>query len=143
MEFTVRRRGVNLKAVSRNAPAKFRRFVTETVGYFAYDTMVKRAPYKTGKLRSSVRRVVKGWEVTVKPTVDYAVYVEKGTAPHIIEPVNAQVLRFVVGGQVVFARHVAHPGTKPKPFVRETTEEVRRMLPIMFKQLGAEIWSNA
>lgn len=51
--------------------------------------------------------------VSLRAEVDteYASYVEEGTAPHIILPVNVTVLRFVVPGQgVVFARVVHHPG---------------------------------
>lgn len=56
----------------------------------------------------------------------YATYVNDGTRPHVIRPRNAQVLRFRVGGRIVFARKVDHPGTKPNPFLDRALEEVAR-----------------
>jgi hypothetical protein len=45
------------------------------------------------------------------------IYVIKGTRPHVIRPVRAQALRFTVGGRVVYARIVHHPGTRPNDFL--------------------------
>ena len=62
----------------------------------------------------------------------YAVYIDRGTAPHIIRPRRASVLawagdatgRRATGrtrkgykGPMVFARQVHHPGTKARPFM--------------------------
>lgn len=41
----------------------------------------------------------------------------EGTSPHEIVPTNAQVLRFTVGGTVIFATRVSHPGTKPNRYL--------------------------
>jgi len=38
-----------------------------------------------------------------------------GTRPHMIYP-HGKALRFEVGGKVVFAKYVRHPGTRPNPF---------------------------
>lgn len=55
-----------------------------------------------------------------------AVWVEFGTAPHLIVPRQAgKALRFKSGGSVVFTRRVHHPGTRPAPFLRPALEEVR------------------
>jgi hypothetical protein len=48
-----------------------------------------------------------------------ALYVINGTRPHLIRPVRAKALRFTVGGQVVYARLVHHPGNKPNDFLRK------------------------
>ncbi|WP_234467785.1 hypothetical protein [Streptomyces sp. MBT62] len=40
-----------------------------------------------------------------------------GTRPHIIRPRRARALRFEVGGEVVFAGKVRHPGTRPNDFL--------------------------
>lgn len=40
-----------------------------------------------------------------------------GTQPHVIVPRKGRVLRFVVNGQVVYARRVQHPGTDPNPYL--------------------------
>lgn len=48
---------------------------------------------------------------------DYAEIVRLGSRPHIITPRRpGGVLRFQVGGQVVFATRVNHPGTQANPF---------------------------
>jgi hypothetical protein len=46
-----------------------------------------------------------------------AVRLNDGTEPHDIYPVDAQALRFEIGGAVVFAAVVHHPGTAPDPFL--------------------------
>ncbi|WP_405759431.1 hypothetical protein OG234_13145 [Streptomyces sp. NBC_01420] len=44
-------------------------------------------------------------------------FVLDGTRPHVIVPRRAKALRFTVGGDVVFARRVRHPGTRPNDFL--------------------------
>lgn len=79
---------------------------------------------------------------TLRPTVeisfntDYAEFVNDGTRPHVIRPKRAHTLRrssrgvvkpalrFVVGGRVVFARVVHHPGTRPNPFLDRAVREI-------------------
>lgn len=83
----------------------------------------------TGRLRASGKIKKAGWfslrpKATIVFDVDYAAFVNDGTAPHIIRPRNARVLRFVVGGQVVYARVVHHPGTRANPFLDRALREV-------------------
>lgn len=49
--------------------------------------------------------------------VGYALYMQKGTRPHVIRPRQAKALRFVMNGQVVYAAKVNHPGTRPRPYL--------------------------
>lgn len=58
----------------------------------------------------------------------YAGYVEYGTRPHIIRPRRRRALRFRVGGAVVFARRVNHPGTKPYKYAWKATHSAHRVL---------------
>ncbi|MEU8870435.1 hypothetical protein AB0D24_04580 [Streptomyces javensis] len=44
-------------------------------------------------------------------------YVLNGTRPHLIRPRHAKALRFEVGGRVVYAKLVRHPGTRPNDFL--------------------------
>lgn len=44
-------------------------------------------------------------------------WVLDGTRPHLIRPRRAKVLRFEVGGRVVYTNLVRHPGTKPNNFL--------------------------
>ena len=71
--------------------------------------------------------------------VSYAVYVEKGTAPHEIRPVNASVLAFEVGGDMVFTRLVRHPGTRPNPFMQRAVEAAREKVDETFAELWLEL----
>ena len=86
-------------------------------------------PVDTGRLRASIRadppRIfsLRG-SVTVGSDVEYAPWVNDGTRPHVIRPVRAQVLRFNVGGRIVFAKVVNHPGTRARPFLDRALREV-------------------
>jgi hypothetical protein len=79
---------------------------------------------RTGLLRHSTvakldRAKLRG---SVSNAVKYARYVEEGTRPHVIRPRRAKMLRFTVGGRVVFSHGVHHPGTSPRPFMRVAGE---------------------
>lgn len=88
------------------------------------------APVDTGRLRAAIgpakysRTLTLRPRVTIDVNVDYAGFVHDGTRPHVIRPKNAQVLRFMVGGRVVFARVVNHPGTRARPFLDRAVREV-------------------
>lgn len=89
------------------------------------------APVDTGRLRASIRverrRTLALRQIwTVGSDVEYAPMVHDGTRPHIIRPRRAQALRFRVGGRVVYARVVHHPGTRARPFLDRALREVAR-----------------
>lgn len=96
-------------------------------------------PVDTGRLRASIRaeppRIfsLRG-SVTVGSDLEYAAMVHDGTRPHRIRPKTKQALRFVVGGQVVFARVVNHPGTRGKPFLDRALREVAAQRGYSFRQ---------
>ncbi|MFH8577113.1 hypothetical protein [Streptomyces zaomyceticus] len=50
-------------------------------------------------------------------------YVLDGTRPHVIRPRNAKALRFDMGGRIVFAKKVNHPGTRANNFLGEALRE--------------------
>lgn len=86
-------------------------------------------PVDTGRLRASIQgEARRTWtlrpQFTVFSNVEYAPMVNDGTRPHVIRPKNAQALRFVVGGRVVYARVVHHPGTRARPFLDRAVREV-------------------
>lgn len=72
------------------------------------------------RIRVQIQRAPGGeFRGVVKVEHPAAIFVVNGTRPHLIRPVRASVLRFTVGGQVVYARLVRHPGNKPNDFLRK------------------------
>lgn len=84
------------------------------------------APVKSGALRQSIRTERVGDVVQVVADTEYALAVHEGTAPHVIEPKQAQVLRFPTKAGMVFASRVNHPGTKPNRFLWNALLSVAR-----------------
>lgn len=98
------------------------------------------APVDTGRLRASGKIVYSSTfgfrpKATIVFDVDYAAAVHDGSKPHQIRPKTRRVkqsngkfkggvLRFQVGGRVVYATVVNHPGTKGKPFLDRALREV-------------------
>src|SRR5450759_2824384 len=81
------------------------RFV-EALGDIAYSTAFFGALQKTGYLASTISLDVEGNVATGEANASYAGYVERGTAPHTITPINASVLVFPVNSTIVFTRLV-------------------------------------
>lgn len=90
--------------------------------------IVRGVPKRTARLASTVRknpgRTATGPHVDVitgrKGMTDYLGYILDGTPPHLIAAIQNRpnaTLRFVIGGQVVFAKVVRHPGTRPNNFI--------------------------
>lgn len=88
------------------------------------------APVDTGRLRASIRiesrRLLTLRSVyTIGSDVSYAPMVHDGTRPHQIRPRSpGGVLRFRVGGRVVYAKVVNHPGTRARPFLDDALRQV-------------------
>jgi len=105
---------------------------------YGYADMMSRVPVRTGRLMGSIQKQVQGLQGSIGPTEPYAIYVEYGTSPHEIRPVYASVLRFEVGGKVVFTPIVHHPGTRPQPFISNTAEDMKEKIPELWKELFQE-----
>lgn len=86
------------------------------------------APVDTGFLRAQHAINVTTLTTRVKGVVlnraKYAAAVHDGTGPHIIRARRKRALRFTVGGKVVFARSVRHPGTLGRPWLMDAAEKV-------------------
>ena len=106
-------------------------------------------PRRTGKLARSTRFQIKGHgedqalEVRQGAKTEqgefYGHFVREGTAAHIIEPVRASALAFVVGGKLVFAKRVQHPGTAANPYHIRAVAQVRSRIDTILEDLGARI----
>jgi hypothetical protein len=76
---------------------------------------------RTGNLRRSLhmRQGLRGrvQYVAVGSNLSYAEAHHEGTRPHRIAPRDGRIMRFNVGGTVVYARRIDHPGTKPRKYL--------------------------
>lgn len=72
-------------------------------------------------IRVSIQRGPGGdFRGVIRSTHPATLYVVNGTRPHRIFPRRpGGVLRFTVGGRVVYARYANHPGTSPNDFMRK------------------------
>ena len=113
-------------------------FVLKRVARVALGLMKANVAVQTGALRSSLYAVLSGRSTLKLGSTDpKAVFIEKGTKPHVILPRRpGGVLRFSVGiapavglGRVVFTRRVHHPGTRAKPFMRPAAREAHKLIP--------------
>jgi hypothetical protein len=123
------------------------------VGTHMVPALKARTPVRTGKLRASTRYQIKGTAEDMRMEVRqgartaggvlYRPFVTEGTRPHEIRPVNARALRIVIGGDVVFASRVQHPGTKANPYhrrtLREEQPEIRRIAKEEADRLAARL----
>lgn len=97
------------------------------------------APVDTGRLRASIRiesrRTLTLRSIyTIGSDVEYAGFVNDGTRPHIIRPKTAQALRFRIGGRIVYAKLVHHPGTRPRPFLDDALKQVAAQRGYSFRE---------
>lgn len=91
----------------------------ESVALILHGNMVKESPVDKGKLKGSISLPVQIDALTfgIGIGAEYWKYVQFGTKPHMIFPVNVSALKFKVGGKTVFAKSVNHPGTAANPFI--------------------------
>lgn len=96
---------------------------------FALERALKEAvPVDTSELIQSISARVEDDKIVFN-MAEHGIYVEFGTAPHIIRPKNAKALAW---GKTIgktkdgkdmkehVAKQVYHPGTQPQPFIRNT-----------------------
>jgi hypothetical protein len=120
---------------------KANKLILGQFGQLAVQFAKAKVPRKTGNLGRTIRVgpvSVDAQSVQVlaggSREVGYAAYVEFGTGPHLIVPVNAKVLawggnRRLSGnlrsgaGATGFAMRVNHPGSKAKPYLVPGAEE--------------------
>ncbi len=72
-------------------------------------------PWKTGRLTQSFIASYGDLMAMWRPTVNYAMFVHEGTAPHDIVPINKKALFWQGAAHPV--KRVHHPGARPNPFM--------------------------
>lgn len=75
------------------------------------------APRRTGAFVAAHQAVITGRRIEIRVPAKLYRIITGGTRPHAIVPRRGRVLAFTVGGQLVFARRVHHPGTAPNPYL--------------------------
>ncbi len=72
----------------------------------------------------------------------YFQYVIQGTEAHVIEPRNVNgVMVFIArDGNLVFSRHVEHPGQRSNPFVRRAWDHLRGEIYPQVRKTGARAY---
>ena len=90
---------------------------------------------RTGELRGTLDIVDKGayWKRVIAPAT-HAKFIEGGTKAHEIRPRRAKLLRFYVGGRVVYARKVNHPGTAKRPFMESAARAGSQAMRVLFDE---------
>lgn len=76
---------------------------------------------RTGKTRRGITKRRNGFRASVIAR-GVAKYLEEGTRPHPIVASRGGFLRFQVNGTWVTRQSVSHPGTAPRPFMKEARE---------------------
>lgn len=93
-------------------------------GELALNAAKRQVGVKSGSLRRSIRMShltnATGQYLTIWTMHRLAEIHHNGTRPHLITPKSGnKVLRFTRGTQVIYARRVRHPGTKPNRFLAD------------------------
>jgi hypothetical protein len=98
-------------------------------------------PWRTGFLTQSFRAEITTGLLRWFPTASYAPYVEFGTRPHTILPVEKKALYWPGAAHPV--HRVNHPGTKPNAFmeriVSTSQPEIDAMFGTALSQIAAAI----
>jgi HK97 gp10 family phage protein len=132
-------RGLQFNSIIDKLSKELKQKLIERLADVAWASAFYGAPWKTGKLAGSIVKEVGDGEAEVQALAPYAVFVEFGTAPHEIRPVNASVLAFEAGGKMVFTPLVRHPGSKANPFMERAAEDTRSKVGAVFADLCLEL----
>lgn len=111
----------NLMRLAGEAPRLFAELILEEAR--------RNAPRRSGRLVESmmIRRTRSGYDVVMGGGgAPHAPYLEFGTRSHIIRPRRARALRFEIRGEVVYARYVIHPGSRPMGIMARAISEASK-----------------
>lgn len=134
----IERLGLDIRVFAENVDRQLIQPLIERLADRAEQIMREKAPARTGSLKASIMKEIRGKEAVIGPTAPHAIYVVFGTRSHEIRPAHARALRFEVAGRVVFAMRVRHPGTRPQPFIQETLDQTLSELPSIYESTFKE-----
>jgi beta-phosphoglucomutase-like phosphatase (HAD superfamily) len=133
IKIELQRSGIDISSLS--IPIVGERLVRAVTGEGFFLVRQETPRGKTERLVRSISKRSSGLEGEIRVGEPYGIFVASGTKPHIIRPVRASALRFEVAGQVVFAKRVQHPGTKPNPFVKRAVNRLIHVIPQIFETI--------
>lgn len=130
-----------LTAAFAQAPAIvapiLQRALSASSAILASHTVKGIVPWRTGFLTQTFRAEMTGLVLRWFPTASYAPYVEWGTRPHDIYPVNKKALFWAGAAHPVKVVH--HPGSKANPFMERIVEASQSEINATFGTALAQI----
>jgi hypothetical protein len=97
-----------------------RRSATQAAQYAKVNTLFKS---RTGRLRAGISsRMTSRTSARVTSSAKHSHYVEDGTKAHVIAARRKKTLSFVQNGVRYFRKEVFHPGTQPRPFMKQARD---------------------
>ena len=85
-------------------------------------------PYKTGKLRQSIRRTHATQRKATVGAWYTAYFIDKGTKAH--DQPGGHIFQSAKYGRTIFVRKVHHPATRAQPFRQRMAEEALKRKPM-------------
>ena len=95
------------------------------------------SPVDHGLLKSWFLESIDDEEAHIKTPAEYAIFVNDGTGPYVIEPVNAQALYWEGAEHPV--KRVHHPGIQGRHFVEDSMDAVEGQLDGFFLKALSEV----
>jgi len=108
-----------MKQITKN---DFQKILLRCVAKTYFFEIVKNTPGK-GIIADAWDLKIQGDDIIIfnEEFGDIVLYLEEGTAPHVIRPKNKKALRWKTGGgdKFAFAKEVHHPGTEARLFIHD------------------------
>jgi len=125
---------INLK-IDNNKAINASKKALEELMYIMEGEAVRNCPVLTGRLKASIHLdKINDFKWILADGVDYGIYVEYGTSPHLIRPREKKALKFKKDNKTIFAKEVHHPGTNAQPFFRPALDYTKKKVPFILKK---------
>lgn len=121
-------------------PSKVTEVKSKGLEYAAQETvrtLMLNSPVDHGLLKSWFIESIDDSEAHIHTPAEYAQYVNEGTSPYVIEPVNKKALYWEGADHPV--KRVHHPGIKGKHFVEDSISDVEGRLDGYFLKALSEV----
>ena len=95
-----------------------------------WGNLMEFSPQDHGRLAGSWKlQRVGAMESTVGTSVEYALVQNDGSDPYMIYPRGAKALRFEIGGGVIYAKSVRHPGIQGTHYIEGSIAATESRIP--------------